>query len=112
MNFIKLMVALCLGLVAAAGCYTPYVATAVPMPQQEAVDISYRFSESQGYKPTGVRGASYHADNGTWRVNLGLGPPSCGVMKIRLNAFNGRVIEYTPKLHPCEAPPPKMDPDL
>jgi hypothetical protein len=99
-------------LVASAGCYAEYVAPAAPMPEQEAVNLSYRFSESQGYRPVGVRGASYHPEHGVWRVNVALGPPSCGVMKVVLNAFNGRVLEYSPNLHPCEAPPPRQNPDL
>jgi hypothetical protein len=84
----------------------------VPMSQEEAVNRSYRFAESQGYRPAGVRSSTYHPNHGVWRVNLALGPPSCGVMKIEMNAFDGRVIQYDPKLHPCNAPPPKADPDL
>jgi hypothetical protein len=82
------------------------------MSEDEAVNRSYRFAESQGYHPSGVRNASYHPEHGVWRINVGLGPPSCGVMKVALNAFDGRILEYNPKLHPCTPPPAKYDPDL
>jgi len=102
-------------LLLSTGCYTHYYAPApqpVPMSQAQAVDASYRFAQSQSYNPTGVRKAVYRSEHGVWRVNLALGPPSCGSMRVDLNAFNGRVLEYTPKLHACGVPPPGYDPDL
>jgi hypothetical protein len=101
-------------LIASSGCYhyVPPPPPPQPISQEEAVNRSYRFAESQGYRPVGVRNSSYHPDRAVWRVNVGLGAPSCGVMKVELNAFDGRVLKYDPKLHPCSAPPPKLDPDL
>jgi hypothetical protein len=96
--------------IAGTGCYH-YVPPPQPISQEEAVNRSYRFAESQGYRPVGVHNATYHPNHGVWRVNVALGPPSCGALKVELNAFDGRVLEYDPKLHPCSAPP-KLDPDL
>jgi hypothetical protein len=98
-------------ILASAGCYH-YTPPPQPISQDEAINRSYRFAESQGFRPAGVRSRSFHPNSGLWRVNLALGPPSCGVMKIEMDAYNGRVIKYEPKLHPCSAPPPQLDPDL
>jgi hypothetical protein len=102
-------------LIAGTGCYS-HTATPAPalqaIPEQDAVSRSYTFAQWKGYRPASVRKATYHPNQGVWRVNLNLGPPSCGVLKLELNGFDGHVIKYDPKLYPCEAPPPQLDPDL
>lgn len=101
-----------LSLVLFSGCWwwaVPYAGPA--MPEGRAVELSYEYTRGQGYNPTGTRYARYNYRAGFWRVSLWLGPPSCGAVRMDVNAFNGVVFNFVPFVRPCGGPPPVIEED-
>ncbi len=72
--------------------------------EPQAVAIARNFARSQGLNPGGVRRAFVVA--GSWRVELNLLPPTCGEEWVRVDGFDGHVIEAHPRSWACVAPPP------
>jgi hypothetical protein len=101
-----------LTLVLLSGCWWWYVAPGpVAMPEGRAVQIAYEYTRAQGLNPTGTRHARYNYRANLWRVNLFLGPPSCGYAHMDINAYNGAVFNYAPFIRPCGGPPPPAEED-
>ena len=78
---------------------------------QRAIEIAYEFTRSRGLNPSGTQYASYSPGRGFWRVSLWLGPPSCGVARMHVDAFNQNVFDFHPILRPCGGPPPVIEED-
>lgn len=94
-----------------SGC-VGYVSPAIaPMPEGRAVEIAEGFAHQHGFNPSGVRYAVYNGRRGFWKVGLWLGAPSCGAVRVNIDAFNGRAFDFVPFLRPCGGPPPKIEED-
>lgn len=99
--------------VLALGCYPAYYVPpgAVAVPPGEAERIAMNFSRSQGFNPIGVRWIRLRGDGRVWDVMLTLGGPQCGVERVHVGHWDGRVYGARPAIYACgyyyaEPPPP------
>ncbi len=104
----RMLLPLCL--LVAAGCYSaPVVVAGRELPRGEAQRIAFHHARAQGLNPIGVR--YVHIVGRAWDVLLELGPPSCGLDRIHIGRFDGRVYGSRPAVYACgyfyaEPPPP------
>ncbi|MHB1845862.1 MAG: hypothetical protein ACYCWW_13630 [Deltaproteobacteria bacterium] len=95
------LLALALTLASLACAPAVYVAPApvFAVGEGQAIAIARQFARSQGLFPGAVRRVFPVA--GSWRVELNLIPPTCGEEWVRVNGYNGAVIEAHPRTWPC-----------
>jgi hypothetical protein len=99
-----------LWLLFAAGCYAaPVVVAGSEIPPGEAQRIAFHHARSRGYNPVGVR--YIRRTSRAWDVLVELGPPACGLDRIHVGRWDGRVYGSHPAVYACgyyyaEPPPP------
>lgn len=93
-----------------SGCAVYVPVRAGPMVEGRAVELAYGFTRAHGFNPTATRYAAYNR-RGFWKVSLWLGPPSCGAVRVNIDAFNGRAFDFVPFLRRCGGPPPVIEED-
>ncbi len=75
----------------------------VAIPPGEAVRIAMNFARQQGLNPLGVRWDRLDGGGRFWDILLTLGPPSCGVDRIHVGHWDGRVYGSRPAIYACGA---------
>ena len=88
-----------------------YVAGPAAMPQVRAIEIASGYTREHGFNVTGTRYAVYNGRRGFWKVSLWLGAPTCGAVKVNIDAYNGRAFDFVPFVRPCGGPPPVIEED-
>jgi hypothetical protein len=94
-----------------SACYVYVRPHDAPMPEGRAVEIAYNFTRSRGLNPTSTRYVVYNARRGAWKVSLWLGPPSCGAVRVWVDAYNGNAYDFAPFLRGCGGAPPVIEED-
>jgi hypothetical protein len=94
----------------AAGCYVaPVYGAGGEIPPGEAERIAMNHARRQGLNPIGVR--NIRRERRAWNVMLELGAPSCGLDRVHVGRWDGRVYGSRPAIYACgyyyaEPPPP------